>query len=104
MVGDVDPEALIADLDPERARAACRTVGWEAERIDAVTFLDDGRELCARDDVDVVLEVTGSPVAGIAHARAAFANGKHIVMVNVEADVLAGPLLVLFEIGILLSG
>ena len=31
--------------------------------------------------------------AGIAHARAAIAAGKHIVMVNVEADVLAGPLL-----------
>ena len=27
------------------------------------------------------------------HARAAIAAGKHIVMVNVEADVLAGPLL-----------
>ena len=83
----------IADLDPQRARAACRTVGWEDERIERVEFVEDGKQLCARDDVDVVLEVTGSPPAGIAHARAAFANGKHIVMVNVEADVLAGPLL-----------
>ena len=83
----------IADLDPERARAACRTVGWEDERIERVEFVEDGKQLCARDDVEVVLEVTGSPPAGIAHARAAFANGKHIVMVNVEADVLAGPLL-----------
>ena len=33
------------------------------------------------------------PLAGIEHARAAIAAGKHIVMVNVEADVLAGPLL-----------
>jgi predicted homoserine dehydrogenase-like protein len=40
-----------------------------------------------------VVEATGSPAAGIAHARAAVAAGKHIVMVNVEADVLAGPLL-----------
>ena len=84
---------VIADLDPQRARAACRTVGWEDERIERVEFVEDGKQLCARDDVDVVLEVTGSPPAGIAHARAAFANGKHIVMVNVEADVLAGPLL-----------
>ncbi len=83
----------IADLDPERARAACKNVGWDEERIQATAFLGDGKQLCARDDVDVVLEVTGSPPAGIAHARAAFANGKHIVMVNVEADVLAGPLL-----------
>ena len=83
----------IADLDPDRARAACKNVGWEDQRIESVSFHDDGKELAARDDVDVVLEVTGSPPAGIAHSRAAFANGKHIVMVNVEADVLAGPLL-----------
>src|SRR3954462_6347429 len=30
---------------------------------------------------------------GIKHARAAFAAGKHVVMVNVEADALCGPLL-----------
>jgi predicted homoserine dehydrogenase-like protein len=83
----------IADLDPDHARAACRNVGWDEARIESVTFLEDGKELAARNDVDVVLEVTGSPPAGIAHARAAIANGKHIVMVNVEADVLAGPLL-----------
>jgi len=40
-----------------------------------------------------VVEATGAPPAGIAHARDAIAAGKHIVMVNVEADVLAGPLL-----------
>ncbi len=83
----------IADLSPDRARAACKNVGWDDARIEATAFTDDGKELCARDDVDVVLEVTGSPPAGIAHARAAFSSGKHIVMVNVEADVLAGPLL-----------
>jgi predicted homoserine dehydrogenase-like protein len=38
-----------------------------------------------------VIEATGSPNAGIAHALAAIGAGKHIVMVNVEADVLAGP-------------
>jgi predicted homoserine dehydrogenase-like protein len=83
----------IADLDPARAHAACKNVGWDDARIEATAFLEDGKELATRDDVDVVLEVTGSPPAGIDHARAAFANGKHIVMVNVEADVLAGPLL-----------
>jgi predicted homoserine dehydrogenase-like protein len=83
----------IADLDPARAREACRTVGWEAARIEATAFVEDGAALAARGDVDVVIEATGNPAAGIAHARAAIRNGKHIVMVNVEADVLAGPLL-----------
>jgi predicted homoserine dehydrogenase-like protein len=43
--------------------------------------------------MDVVVEATGNPAVGIRHARAAIAAGKHVVMVNVEADVLAGPLL-----------
>jgi predicted homoserine dehydrogenase-like protein len=84
---------VIADLRPDAARAACRSVGWPEERINATVFSDDAASAIARDDVDVVVEATGHPPAGIAHARMAFAAGKHIVMVNVEADVLAGPLL-----------
>ncbi len=59
----------------------------------APAFVASGAEACADPEVEVVVEATGSPPAGIAHARAAIAAGKHIVMVNVEADVLAGPLL-----------
>jgi predicted homoserine dehydrogenase-like protein len=83
----------IADLDPERARHACRTVGWDDARIARTEFVAAGVEACADSRVEVVVEATGSPPAGIAHARAAIAANKHIVMVNVEADVLAGPLL-----------
>jgi len=83
----------IADLDPARAKAACAAVGWDEGRIAGTWFSDDGARLIGRDDVDVVVEATGNPAAGIAHARAAIAAGKHVVMVNVEADVLAGPLL-----------
>ena len=83
----------IADLDPARARAACRAVGWDDARIAAVRFTDDAMDAVRDDAVDVVVEATGDPAAGIAHARAACAAGRHVVMVNVEADVLAGPLL-----------
>ncbi len=85
--------SVIADLDPERARNACRTVGWDADRIDRTAFVASGAEACADPGIEVIVEATGSPPAGIGHARAAIAGGKHIVMVNVEADVLAGPLL-----------
>src|SRR4029077_3197687 len=84
---------VIADLDPDRARAACYKVGWDAARTQRTVFVEPGNKACEHPDVDVVVEATGSPVAGIAHARAAIAAGKHIVMVNVEPDVLAGPLL-----------
>ena len=83
----------IADLDPDRARDSCRTAGWSDDLVAATVFTDDALALTARADVDVVVEATGRPEAGIRHARGAFAAGKHIVMVNVEADVLAGPLL-----------
>nr|WP_041757141.1 Gfo/Idh/MocA family oxidoreductase [Bradyrhizobium sp. ORS 278] len=83
---------VIIDLDPQRAREACRTVGWSAELIERTTFSADSAKALA-DSIDVVVEATGSPAAGIRHARAAIRAGKHIVMVNVEADVLAGPLL-----------
>lgn len=85
--------AAIADLDVDKARASCRTVGWDDDQVAATAFLEDGMELCGRDDVEVVIEATGNPKAGIAHALSAFEAGKHIVMVNVEADVLAGPAL-----------
>ena len=35
---------VIADLDPDRARAACRAVGWSDAQIAATRFTDDARE------------------------------------------------------------
>jgi predicted homoserine dehydrogenase-like protein len=81
--------ATIADLSPDRAREACRRVGWSEERIAATRFTDDAAAMVAG-NIEVVVEATGHAPAGIAHARRAIAEGKHIVMVNVEADVLAG--------------
>lgn len=94
----------IADLDVPRARASCALAGWPdarlaARSLDAAatersTFLgEDAGELIAHPAVEVVIDATGNPHAGIAHCLSAIDNGKHIVMVNVEADVLAGPLL-----------
>jgi predicted homoserine dehydrogenase-like protein len=82
--------AAIADLSPDRARQACQNVGWGSELIEATRFTDDAQALLASPDVEVAVEATGHAPAGISHARRAIAEGKHIVMVNVEADVLAG--------------
>jgi predicted homoserine dehydrogenase-like protein len=85
--------AAIADLSPDRARAACRNVGWSEDRVAATRITDDAMKMISSPDVEVIVEATGHAPAGIAHARRAIAEGKHMVMVNVEADVLAGPLL-----------
>ena len=94
----------IADLSPDRARESLRRVGWPAERYAAGSFgealrtgataiTDDAESLIAVDGLDIVIDATGSPAAGVRHVLAACDHGRHIVMVNVEADVLAGPLL-----------
>jgi predicted homoserine dehydrogenase-like protein len=94
----------VADLDVERARKACAATGWDAAQVGAGSFAeayetgathltDDAMGLIAAGGLEVVIESTGDPAAGIAYAQAACRAGKHIVMVNVEADALAGPLL-----------
>ena len=94
----------IADLDPGRARDALASTGWpvercrassldEATRTGSVHLTEDVQRLLEAGHLDVVIEATGDPKAGIAHCRAAIAANVDIVMVNVEADVLAGPLL-----------
>jgi predicted homoserine dehydrogenase-like protein len=96
--------AGLADLDVGRARRQLATAGWPAEAHAAPSLADavrtrrlhvgdDAEALIARPEIEVVVEATGIPEVGIRHALAAIAHGKHIVMVNVEADALAGPLL-----------
>ena len=83
----------IADLDPDRARAACRHVGWSDDRIAETEFLSNGEALAQSSELDVVVEATGDPTAAIRHALSAFGAANHVVNVTVEADALVGPLL-----------
>jgi len=83
----------IADLSVARAREALAHVGWSESEIATVAFTEDATAMIGRGDVDIVIDATGSPAAGIAHVLACCERGKDIVMVNVEADALAGPLL-----------
>lgn len=43
--------------------------------------------------VDVIIEATGVPEVGANTALKSIYNGKHVVMLNVEADVTVGPIL-----------
>ncbi len=94
----------VCDLAPQRARDSLQRVGWKAEQYAAkslaaahksgTTFVtDDAFAVIASDTIEIAIDATGSPPAGIRHALACCEHRKHIVMVNVEADALAGPLL-----------
>ncbi|MFM7802046.1 MAG: NAD(P)H-dependent oxidoreductase, partial [Limnohabitans sp.] len=94
----------IADLSMENARTNLARVGWPAHQASAknlddalkqgLTFLtQDWQMLVSHPMVDVVVECTGNPIAAVEHCLAAFAHGKHVVNVTVEADAFCGPLL-----------
>lgn len=96
--------AAIADLSPDNARANLARVGWKPERTTAASIDDalkkgtthvgtDWQALVRHPAIDVVVECTGHPIAAVDHCLEAFANGKHVVNVTVEADAFCGPLL-----------
>ena len=94
----------VADLSQELARLALSRAHWPEEQYAADSFTaalkfgstcicDNAESLLQVDGLDIVVESTGDPGAGIDHALKAFQEGVHVVMVNVEADAVAGPLL-----------
>ncbi len=96
--------AGIADLSPANARANLARVGWPAERTQAASLDDalargtthvgdDWQALVRHPAIDVVVECTGHPIAAVDHCLEAFAHGKAVVNVTVEADAFCGPLL-----------
>lgn len=97
----------IAELDPQKAKQSLLKTGWnddasvyadkaadinDAARAGKVAITNDAMELF-QTDCDVIMEITGNPEIGTLHAFRAIEMGKHVVMVNVEADCLLGPAL-----------
>ena len=97
----------VADLDAEKAKRACVTAGWPEAAISVVhsasnindgaargkVMVTDSAENLIHADLDVIVEATGVTEAGTYHAWTALEAGKHVVMANVETDVLLGPIL-----------
>ncbi len=96
--------AAIADLNPESVRRNLTRIGWSKERFAAADFdaahssgatwvSGDVEALFDHEPIDLVVDATGDAQAGVRHVLLACRHGKSIVMVNVEADALAGPML-----------
>lgn len=94
----------VADLSPPRAKAALKNVGWSVAQMSARSFTDaakkgttfvtdDSAKMIASSEIDIIIDATGNPAVGIQNVLTCCEWGKHIIMVNVEADALAGPLL-----------
>lgn len=94
----------IADLSPDAARTNLARVGWKPEQtqspsLDAAIksgqthITEDWQALVRHPAIDVIVECTGHPISAVDHCLEAFAHGKHVVNVTVEADAFCGPLL-----------
>lgn len=55
-----------------------------------LAITDDLAKLAASGRIDVVIDATGNPNTGTTFALDAIRNGKHVVMLNVEADITIG--------------
>ncbi len=93
-----------ADISPERALEAFREVGLDpVEGLEGLegangspgrpAVTDRATGVASSESVDVVVEATGVPEIGARVAFEAIQAGKHVVMLNVEADVTIGPIL-----------
>ncbi|POR50322.1 NAD(P)H-dependent oxidoreductase [Bosea psychrotolerans] len=94
----------VADLNPARARSQLKLGCWPEQQYAATSVedalkngstivTDNAEALITHPGIEVIIEATGDPGAGIRFALKAIEHGKHIIMVNVEADAVAGPLL-----------
>lgn len=100
--------AAVADIVPGRAEDAYRVAGIPPERVvstDNPAEADDavraGKFVATCDpalparmeDIASIVDSTGHPEAGAGIALDCFDHRKHLVMMNVEADVTIGPVL-----------
>jgi predicted homoserine dehydrogenase-like protein len=98
----------IADINLESAKEAFGAGGYSTNETYVVqngnglddamasgerAITDDAHLVTGSDQIDVVVDATGIPSTGARSAHDAITNNKHIVMVNVEADVTVGPYL-----------
>jgi len=93
----------VADLSPDNANepdqsrwapAQFGATSLDAAHKEGNTHIgDDWQALINHPGVDILIEATGNPIAAVDHCLYAFARGKHVVNVTVEADALCGPML-----------
>ena len=83
--GGVKPEQIVKTTDVAEASAAIKAGKYVAT--------NDSKLVTSTPEIGVVVDVTGVPDVGARIALDAIAGKKHIVMMNVESDVVIGPYL-----------
>ncbi len=98
-VCDRSPQKALSSVtqiygEDDRARMVSRPEALsEAITGNQVAVCPEAGLLVAHDLIDLVIDASGRPSAGAEVGFAALEHGKHVVMMNVEADVTVGALL-----------
>ena len=82
----------IIDLKIDSAKKNCLNSGLSNEQIKEINFASSLDEVIDR-DIDIYIEATGNPIVGTVHADKILRKKKHLIVVNVEADVTCGKYL-----------
>ena len=82
----------IVDIDINQAKKNCLNSGIDAESIEKINFSNSLNEILDR-NIEIFIEATGNPIIGTVHAVKIIKNKKHLILVNVEADITCGKYL-----------
>ena len=106
----------VAEMNPARAQKTCDLMEWPKERYSAASFeeaakngttciIESSDELIKSDFIDIIVDCTGNPYAGVHHVKMACKYHKDVIMVNIECMAAVGPILnrMAEEAGIIVS-
>ena len=82
----------IVDVNIDQAKKNCLNSGLSKKTLTDINFANSLDDVLER-DIEIFIEATGNPIVGTVHAKKILDNKKHLILVNVEADVTCGKFL-----------
>ena len=82
----------IVELNINQAKTNCSNSGLDETTISEINFSKSLDEILDR-NIEIFIEATGNPIVGTVHAVKIIKNKKHVILVNVEADITCGKYL-----------
>ena len=82
----------IVDINEDQAKKNCIKSGLSEQKVQEINFSDSLDDVLDR-DIEIFIEATGNPIVGTVHATKIIKNKKHVILVNVEADITCGKYL-----------
>ena len=82
----------IVDLNIDQAKKNCLKSGLSEEEVSKMNFSTSLDQIIDR-NIEIFIEATGNPIVGTVHATKILKEKKHLILVNVEADITCGKYL-----------